>query len=165
MELKSETGGTNSERGSDNSRHSPKNPETPRGCVLSGFFVGIRGQCCPFFSRIFSGRPSPFTLRFFRVLSILGFFAGGFFATRVLGHELRVLFWRRSCLTLGVRFCMDYVYDLGSSSFRRFRVLLCLALLFLRLLPPFFSWGRPGFLFSSSVLCAARTWSTQAGPA
>ena len=49
-----------------------KFPGTPRRTLglsyCQVFFVGIRGKRCRFFSRIFSWRPSPFFLQFFRVL-------------------------------------------------------------------------------------------------
>ena len=57
-------------------REFPENPETRRPRVWSGFFVWFRGKCCPFFSRNFFWRLSLFTLRLFRVLSILNFFGG-----------------------------------------------------------------------------------------
>ena len=63
------------------SENSPKNPETPKPGVLPGFFVGIRGKCCPFFSGVSPGDCPPSFFGFFRVLPVLGFLFGGFFGT------------------------------------------------------------------------------------
>ena len=73
----------NSESCSENSREFPRgNPrktlETPN---FVWFFVGIRGKCCPFFSRTFFRRPSPFILQFFQSSIRLRFFLGEFLAT------------------------------------------------------------------------------------
>ena len=71
----------------------------------------------------------------------------------------------------GCASCMDFFMRIREFFLRRFRVSGAVvsgsvsSLLFL-LLPPFFSWGRPGFLFSASLLLpAGQPWSTQAGPA
>ena len=153
--MKSESGVTNS-NSPELSEGSEKrlSPQKPR--ELFGFVCDLGGNAVRFFQGIFFWRLSLFILRFFKVLSVLVFFFGGFFATnfgmgvrgfcggflgpktpflrpengerkvlpflalffgvvlllrivsgRVLGHELRVLYWRYFCLVEGVRFCMD----------------------------------------------------------
>ena len=46
--------------------NSPKNRETPKPGVLSGFFVVIRGKCCPFFSRGFFRETVPLLFAVFQ---------------------------------------------------------------------------------------------------
>ena len=142
----------------------------------TNFGMGVRG----FVGRSFWAQKCPFCVPKTakrKVLLVLGFFFGVFFCYGA--------FFRRVCATnsvlsdcgvslgLDVRFCMEFFMCIREFCLCRFRASglvfpgpFLSSLLFLLLLPPFFSWGRPGFLFSSSVLFAVRTASsTKAGPA
>ena len=57
-----------------------KNSLKISGSWVSAFYIFLGGNAVRFFSRIFFWRLSPLIFVLFRVLSVLGFFLGGFFA-------------------------------------------------------------------------------------
>ena len=111
----------------------------------------------------------PFLAFLFGVVLLLRIVSG-----RVLGHELRVLYWRCFCSVLGVRFCMDFSICYREffvspfsgtrvSSFFLFLPLLLLLLLFWALWGP--AWAPLRFLLLFAMQDNGHPLPVQAGAA